>query len=198
MAGDFNMSERWRLWRQRVDLAEYDSRWDRLEAEGVSVHDEAAFVCGLGGTSILDAGCGTGRVAVELARQGRRVVGVDNDADLLALAKAKEADVEWILDDLATVDLAQRFDVVVMAGDVLHYVTPGFESMVVANLSRLLGPTGVLVSGASVAEPDQLVHYDNWCRAAGLTLDVRCATWAGAPYDRPGHYAVSVHHRRPG
>ena len=195
MADDLNVSERWRHWRQRVDLVEYDTRWDRLEADGGSVHGEAAFVCRIGGTSILDAGCGTGRVAVELARQGKRVVGVDNDDEMLALAKAKDADVEWVLADLATVDLTPRFDVVVMAGDVLNYVTPGFESMVVANLSRLLGPRGVLISGASLAEQDQLVHYDNWCRSAGLTLDARYASWAGAPYDRPGHYAVSVHYR---
>ena len=195
MAADLNVSERWRLWRERVDLAEYDSRWDRLEAEGASVHDEAALVCRIGGASILDAGCGTGRVAIELARQGKSVVGVDNDQDMLALAQARNAEVEWVLADLARVKLAERFDVVVMAGDVLNYVNPGFESMVVANLSRLLEPTGALISGASLAEQDQLVHYDNWCRSAGLSLNARFASWAGAPYDRPGHYAVSVHRR---
>jgi 2-polyprenyl-3-methyl-5-hydroxy-6-metoxy-1,4-benzoquinol methylase len=196
MADDLNVSESWRLWRQRVDLEEYDTRWDRLESEGMDVHGEASFVMQFGGARVLDAGCGTGRVAVELARRGRVVTGVDNDPDMLDRAKAKEGEITWVLDDLASVALGQHFDIVVMAGDVLHYVKPGFESMVIANLARHLHSGGFLITGASVAEQDQLVHYDNWCRSAGLDFELRNASWNGAPYDRPGHYAVSVHRRR--
>ncbi|MEZ5406608.1 MAG: class I SAM-dependent methyltransferase [Acidimicrobiales bacterium] len=195
MAGDLNVSDRWRRWRQRVDLEEYDSRWDRLAAGGASVHDEAELVCQLGGHRILDAGCGTGRVAVELARRGRSVVGVDNDADMLARARARTEDVNWVLADVATMELPAAFDLIVMAGDVLHYVRPGDESLVVSNLARHLKPGGHLVSGASLSEPVQLTHYDNWCRAAGLDLSARYSSWNRAPYDRPGHYAVSVHQR---
>ncbi len=197
MADDLNMSERWRLWRQRVDIHEYNTRWDRLEEEGKNVHGEASFVCQVGGVRVLDGGCGSGRVAVELARQGKIVTGVDNDPDMLELANAKDADVSWVLGDMATIALGQHFDTVVLAGDVLHYVRPGFESMVVANLGRHLSPNGALVTGASLAEQDQLNHYDNWCRSAGLAFESRYASWTRAPYDRPGHYAVSVH-RRPG
>jgi SAM-dependent methyltransferase len=195
MADELNVSDRWRLWRQRVDLEEYDGRWDRLEAEGAEVHDEAELVCWLGGNRIVDAGCGTGRVALELARRGKKVIGVDNDVEMLALAKAKSGEVTWVLADLATVSLFATFDVVVMAGDVLNYVRRGDETMVVANLGRHLMPGGRLVSGGSLAEPDQLTHYDNWCRSAGLNLEHRFAAWTGAAYDRPGHYAVSVHRR---
>lgn len=196
MAADgLNVSERWRLWRRRVNLGEYDTRWDRLAADGARVHDEAELVASLGGDRILDAGCGTGRVAIELSRRGKSVVGVDNDEDMLTLARAKADDVEWILADLASVRLEMRFDVVVMAGDVLNYVKPGFESMVVSNMSRHLDAGGFLVSGGSLAEPDQLNHYDNWCRSAGLTQEARYSSWEGVVYDRPGHYAVSVHRR---
>ncbi len=197
MAGDLKVSDRWRRWRQQVDLDEYDTRWDRLAADGASVHGEAEFVCRLGGPRILDAGCGTGRVAVELARRGCSVVGVDNDADMLARARARSEDVSWVLADLATMELPAVFDVIVMAGDVLHYVWPGHESMAVSNLARHLEPGGHLVSGASLAEPVQLTHYDNWCRAAGLQPAERFASWNRAPYDRPGHYAVSIHRRPP-
>ena len=197
MADELNVSDRWRLWRRRVDLREYNTRWDRLEAEGHRVHDEASFVEALGGERILDAGCGNGRVAVELSRRGKHVVGIDNDADMLDLAKAKDASVIWMLADLAGVRLDERFDVIVMAGDVLHYVTPGFESVVVSNLSRHLEPNGRLVSGASMAEPAWLDHYDHWCRAGGLELESRYASWDGLSFepDQPGHYSVSVHRR---
>jgi SAM-dependent methyltransferase len=195
MPDELNVSDSWRLWRQRVDLEEFNSRWDRLAAEGASVHDEADLVCVLDAERIIDAGCGTGRVATELARRGKVVVGVDNDIDMLDLAAAKSDDVRWVLADLATVDLDERFDLVVIAGDVLNYVTPGYESMVVSNMARHLERGGLLVCGGSIAEPDQLTHYDNWCRAAGLTLEERYASWNGVPYDRPGHYAVSIHRR---
>ena len=195
MSNELNVSDRWRLWRQRVDLEEYNTRWDRLEAEGASVHDEAELVCALGGDRIIDAGCGTGRVASELARRGRTVIGVDNDSDMLALAKERNPEVSWVLSDLASVELYGTFDLVVMAGDVLNYVSPGYESLVVSNLSRHLVPGGLMVCGGSLAEPAQLTHYDNWCRAAGLELEDRYASWERAPYDRPGHYAVSVHRK---
>lgn len=114
---------------------------------------------------------------------------------MLDLARARSDAVSWVLADVATVHLDEEFDVIVMAGDVLNYVTPGYESMVVANLARHLRSGGRLVCGGSLAEPDQIVHYDNWCRAAGLELEQRYASWSGVPFDRPGHYAVSVHVR---
>lgn len=193
MTDELNVSDRWLLWRQRVDLAEYNTRWDRMAADGASVHDEADLVCRLGAHTVLDAGCGTGRVAIELAARGKSVVGVDNDADMLELAAAKTDQVEWVLADLASVQLGQRFDLVLMAGDVLNYVGPGRESQVISNLVRHLEPYGTLLSGGSIAEPDQLNHYDNWCRSAGLELKARYASWAGAPYGESGHYAVSMH-----
>jgi cyclopropane fatty-acyl-phospholipid synthase-like methyltransferase len=53
------------------------------------------------GCSILDMGCGTGRHAVELARRGYQVTGVDISSGMLAEAKkaAQEAKVkvEWIV-----------------------------------------------------------------------------------------------------
>lgn len=53
---------------------------------------------------ILDAGCGTGRHALELTERGMYVVGVDFSAAMLAQARAKAAqrglEVEWVEADL--------------------------------------------------------------------------------------------------
>jgi 2-polyprenyl-3-methyl-5-hydroxy-6-metoxy-1,4-benzoquinol methylase len=54
---------------------------------------------------VLDAGCGTGRIARELARRGLAVVGVDLDDVMLATARRKAPDIEWHTADLATVDV---------------------------------------------------------------------------------------------
>jgi 2-polyprenyl-3-methyl-5-hydroxy-6-metoxy-1,4-benzoquinol methylase len=52
------------------------------------MHGEATFVEGLGVRRVLDAGCGTGRVAIELARRGLDVVGLDADPGMLSAARA--------------------------------------------------------------------------------------------------------------
>ena len=51
--------------------------------------------------SVLDAGCGTGRVAIELARHGVDVVGVDVDASMIGEARRRAPELEWVEADLA-------------------------------------------------------------------------------------------------
>jgi len=48
-------------------------------------------LAGLADGPILDLGCGTGRVALDLARQGHRVHGVDLDPELVAALNARAA-----------------------------------------------------------------------------------------------------------
>ena len=72
--------------------AEYDARFAVLAAAGEDVHGEATFVAGFQPRSVLDAGCGTGRVAIELRRRGVEkgqsieTVGVDADSGMLTAA----------------------------------------------------------------------------------------------------------------
>lgn len=174
--------------------ATYDDRWQELAAAGRSIHGEADLVESLGPLSVLDAGCGTGRVAIELDRRGIDVVGVDLDPAMLATARAKAPDLAWVQGDLAACDFdRRRFDVVVAAGNVMIFLAPGTEAQVVANLARHLEPGGRLVAGFSL-EPGRLdlAAYDAHASAAGLALADRWATWGRAPY-AGGDYAVSVH-----
>ena len=54
--------------------AHYDRRFEELAARGVDLHGEADFVDSYGPASVLDAGCGTGRVAIELHAAGGPLV----------------------------------------------------------------------------------------------------------------------------
>jgi SAM-dependent methyltransferase len=174
--------------------AAYDARFDQLAAAGHDVHGEASFVETLGVRSILDAGCGTGRVAIELARRGFEVVGVDLDSSMLAAARAKAPELPFIQADLATLDLGRRFEVVVMAGNVMIFVQPGTEAAVVASLARHLEPGGLLVAGFQLHPGGfDLPSYDACCAAARLELTERYATWDRQPWRPGGDYAVSVH-----
>ena len=78
----------WTHWRKNVDLDAYDERWKQMAESGENPHGEADFVedvlAGMRPASVLDAGCGTGRVGIELAGRDIDVVGVDLDEDLLA------------------------------------------------------------------------------------------------------------------
>jgi SAM-dependent methyltransferase len=47
---------------------------------------------------ILDVGAGTGRVALELARTGQRVIAMDHDPELLAALRARAADMDMEVD----------------------------------------------------------------------------------------------------
>lgn len=176
----------------------YDERWSRMAATGQNVHGEADFVASLrirgsGPASVLDAGCGTGRVAVELDRRGIAVVGVDLDPSMLAAARDKSPHLTWVTADLATLDLRRSFDVVVLAGNVMIFLTPGSEASVVAAMARHLRPGGALVAGFQL-QPGRLspADYDRHCTVAGLVPEQRWATWDKAPF-AGGDYAVSVH-----
>ena len=174
----------------------YQARFDALAASGVDVHGEAAFVLALEPrpASVLDAGCGTGRVGSELARRGVLVVGVDVDASMLAAARRASPEVEWIEHDLATLDLARPFDVVLMAGNVPLFTPPGTQAAVVAGCARHVGGTGALVTGFQLGRGYTLDDYDEHCAAVGLTLTERFATWDREPFEAVGAgYAVSIH-----
>jgi 2-polyprenyl-3-methyl-5-hydroxy-6-metoxy-1,4-benzoquinol methylase len=171
----------------------YDARWTELAAKGESIHGEADFVCRFDPPSVLDAGCGTGRVAIELARRGIDVVGVDLDETMLAAARTKAPDLTWITADLRDVDLGRAFDVVAMPGNVMIFLAPGTEPAVVANMARHVSPGGRLIAGFQLGRRYEVSQYDADCDAAGLALDVRYSTWEGSVWKPGGDYAVSVH-----
>lgn len=175
------------------DGEDYQRRFDALAAEGVDVHGEASFVAALGPASVLDAGCGTGRVAIELERRGVEVVGVDSDGSMIEAARRRSPRTAWIHADMASVDLGRRFDVVVMAGNVPLFTPPGTNRALVAGCARHLAPSGLLVAGFQLDRGYGLDTYDEDADAAGLELVERFATWDRDPFEAGGVYAVSVH-----
>jgi rhodanese-related sulfurtransferase len=191
------VSDRWRAWRAGVDVDSYERQFQALNAQGRSAHGEADFIASLGRRRVLDAGCGTGRVAIELARRGFDVMGVDVDDEMLEFARSKAPQIEWRRDDLARMQLSRRFDVVAMPGNVMIFVQPDDRRLVVHNLAAHLVPGGLLVAGFSL-EPAGLTleQYDRDCRGCGLELQERYGTWERGPFRGDGaDYHVSVHAR---
>ncbi|MGN9794906.1 class I SAM-dependent methyltransferase [Streptomyces sp. OZ13] len=187
---------------------EYAQRFAQLAESGHDIHGEATFCTALlkPAARVLDAGCGTGRVAVRLAELGHHCTGVDVDSSMLAVARRNAPTQEWLLGDLARLDtlgLKQDFDLALAAGNVIPLLAPGTEPLVVRQLAGALRPGGLLVTGMGLdaahlplpEPPVTLTEFDHWCTQAGLTLRQRYATWSGDPYYQGCGYAVSVHCR---
>ncbi|MHA6799485.1 class I SAM-dependent methyltransferase [Bounagaea algeriensis] len=173
---------------------QYQRQFDDLAAAGRHIHGEADFVRSYAPASVLDAGCGTGRVAIELARHGIEVVGTDVDASMLATARSQAPHITWVQSDLAELNLQRSFDLVVLAGNVPLFTAPGTEPALIAGAARHVAPGGRLVAGFSLDRGYSLADHDAHATAAGLTFAERFATWEGAPF-AGGTYAVSVHTR---
>jgi SAM-dependent methyltransferase len=176
--------------------SDYDARWKAMADRGQSIHGEADFVLRYAPATVLDAGCGTGRVAIELASRGIDVVGVDLDDRMLNAARAKAPDLAWITADLLDVVVGRTFDVVVMPGNVMIFVERGTEAAVVRNMADHVDAAGRLIAGFQLGRGYEIERYDADCAAAGLELEHRYATWEGDHWFPGGDYAVSVHRHR--
>jgi SAM-dependent methyltransferase len=171
---------------------DYQARFDTLAARGVDVHGEATFVRSFQPATVLDAGCGTGRVAVELSRHGIEVVGVDVDPSMLAEARRRAPALEWVQADLTALALDRRFDVVVLAGNVPLFTPPGTQAALVRACAAHVAGSGLLVAGFQLDQGYDLTSYDETAESCGLQLVERWGTWDRQPFTG-GAYAVSVH-----
>jgi len=185
------------VWKGPLEGDDYQRRFDDLAADGASVHGEAAFVMRFEPRTVLDAGCGTGRVGIELARHGIDVVGADVERSMLAVARERAPDVDWVESDVTELDLGRAFDVVVMAGNVPLFTPEGTHAALVAGCARHIARGGVLIAGFQLDRGYSPSDYDEHTASCGLTLEERWSTWDGDPFAIGGGYAVSVHRRGP-
>lgn len=89
----------------------------------------------LTGQRVLDAGCGTGALAVEAARRGAHVVAIDISPTLVSLARERmpskmgEGTIDFRVSDMLNPDLGQ-FDWVVAMDSLIHYEAPDMAEMI--------------------------------------------------------------------
>jgi len=179
----------------------YVDRFDRQYAEGSDLEGEARFVDMMAarGSTIMDGGCGTGRIAAALHRMGHRVVGVDRDAGLIDIARRRYPGPPFVVSDLLLVPDAlaaagqpTTFDIVALPGNVMVYLAPGTERDVLRVLGGLLVPSGRLVTGFHTDRDYPVDSFDKDSAAVGLTVEHRFATWHLDPWTDDADWAVTV------
>src|SRR5215831_2442782 len=92
------------------------------------------------GASILELGCGTGRILRPLARLGHPVLGVDQSAAMLA----RVPDLPTVCSPIETLRLDHTFGVVLLASTMIN-VDPALRRAFLATCGRHLGSGGVAV-----------------------------------------------------
>jgi SAM-dependent methyltransferase len=102
----------------------------------------------LPGATLLDAGCGTGRYAGELARRGYSVEGVDRSPELIETARQSAGGhgnaVSFRVGDLLALPAA-RYGAILCRGVLNDFVDEDARVSVFAAFARALRPAGVLV-----------------------------------------------------
>ncbi|MFD7984797.1 class I SAM-dependent methyltransferase [Kitasatospora indigofera] len=137
------------------------------------------------GRRVLDIGCGTGRDAAWLHAAGRRVVGIDTSAAMLAHARSRHPGPAYLHADMRGFDLGRTFDAAVcLDSALLHCHTNDDLDAFLASCRRHLAPGGLLVAemrnGAYfLGRPDLLdaprtdtVTHDGVTRTSRTTLRI--------------------------
>jgi len=180
----------------------YIQRFETMRSEGMDLQGEARLIDAMAarGSRILNAGCGPGRLGGELAARGHEVVGIDVDPELIEAARKDHPDLQWLVGDLAELDLpgqgiAEPFDVIVSAGNVLTFLAPGTAPDVLAGLARHLAPQGRLVTGFGAGRGYEFEVFLKDAAGAGLALDHTFATWDLRPFTPASDFLVAVFSR---
>ncbi len=193
------------LWEQQVvgdRWTFYTERFETMIADGTDLEGEARFVDAMvqRGSAVLDAGCGTGRIAAALHRMGHRAIGVDKDAGLVEIAGRRYPGVPFAACDLLllTSDILRAaagpedFDLIVLPGNVMVYLASGTERDVIGVLAGLLRPGGRIVAGFASNRDYTPAAFRQDAQALGLTVEHHFATWQLDPVTEVSDWAVIV------
>jgi SAM-dependent methyltransferase len=145
------------------------------------------------GGPILELGCGTGRVAIPLARDGHRVVGLDRSAAQLAIARRKAGaagvKLELVAADMRAFALPEPFRLIVVAFNTFLLLTPDERRACLARVREHLAREGTFLLDVFQPNPEviagkqgALVH--EWTRVDPETgRTVMKSQWSEADVD---------------
>ncbi|AVT29565.1 SAM-dependent methyltransferase [Plantactinospora sp. BC1] len=121
--------------------------YDAFDGDRDDLAGYLAIADELGAETVLDVGCGTGSLAILLARHGRSVVGVDPAEASLQVARGKDpaGTVRWIHGDCTALPPVEA-DLATMTGNVAQvFLTDDDWARTLRGIRAALRPAGHLV-----------------------------------------------------
>jgi SAM-dependent methyltransferase len=192
------------IWMQKVAADPGHSHWyiERFRAmarAGDDLAGEARFVDAMAPrrARILDAGCGPGRVGGYLAAAGHQVVGVDVDPALIDAAEQDHPGPQWLVGDLAELDLpargiAESFDIIVSAGNVMTFLAPSTRVQVLSRLCSHLKRDGRAVIGFGAGREYGYNEFLDDAAEAGFAPELLLSTWDLRPFTDDSEFFVAI------
>lgn len=177
----------------------YIERFRAMQRAGQDLAGEARLVDAMAPRQarILDAGCGPGRVGGYLSKAGHRVVGVDVDPALIEAAENDHPGPQWLVGDLAELDLPARgitepFDIIVSAGNVMTFLAPSTRVRVLTRLRAHLADDGRAVIGFGAGREYEFGQFLDDSATAGFAPDLLLSTWDLRPFDQNSDFLVAI------
>lgn len=177
----------------------YVERFRSMARAGEDLVGEARLVDAMvpRGARILDAGCGPGRLGGYLASVGHQVVGVDVDPVLIEAAKRDHPGPQWLVGDLANLDLPARgipepFDAILSAGNVMTFLAPSTRVAVLTHLRAHLADGARAVIGFGAGRGYEFDEFLDDAAAAGLAPDVLLSSWDLRPFGDDSDFLVAI------
>lgn len=138
--------------------ASYDRLTNDVDYEGtVSFYEEILAREGLKPRTAVDLACGTGSVAILLAKKGLKVTGVDLSEEMLTVASQKAQTLEsppmFVCQSLQALRLPRAVDMAVCALDSLDYLTdPRDCAEALRRVYKALNPGGIFLFDVNTPE----------------------------------------------
>ncbi|HUB81910.1 MAG TPA: methyltransferase domain-containing protein [Bryobacteraceae bacterium] len=103
------------------------------------------------GARLLDVPCGNGRHAIELARRGCRVTGIDLAAEYIEEARRSPVDAEWIAGDMSDLPWSDTFDGAYCMGNSFGYLDRAAAPEFLGAIARCLKSGGRFAMATGMA-----------------------------------------------
>jgi SAM-dependent methyltransferase len=120
--------------------------WEQAHVLGRSDQDLAFYLelAERPGLSVLELGCGTGRLTIPVVESGADVVGLDIDPAMLGAARARHATVPLVCADMRAFAFGRAFDVVCAPYNCLQLLVDDTErQQCLESVVAVLAPGGV-------------------------------------------------------
>ena len=121
------------------NAALYDKKHDFVAEYGKGL---LAFVPEKKEQRILDLGCGTGTLTVQLKNFAESVIGVDSSENMIKRAQEQYPDLDFAVCDALALPFENQFDIV-FSNAVFHWIAD--HNALLKNVYKVLKPGGLLV-----------------------------------------------------